>query len=673
MPDKPSQYEIPTYGGLTSQVHGWLLEAVQQGNAWLGAQRPVSEWTSVLELLSATGENQFEGQSNAHYNKSERIARELVASIGSFRHEGEFKPNALKSLYDIAQILNKCDEAWSRSTHSYLATRGILQYAVTKGTGYGVQTYDPHLYGPHRGDIKLEAFDPADITFLQLPRDHNVQRAYGVLIRYEMPINLAKMVYSRTNRTFAEQLTPDRDTPNWLGRGLEKVQRFLAPALRVAGLRPNDSRASFPTVDIYHLYTMDYAINDSGIPMTMGALGSNWQYIVPSLGDMVPTNVRNPNTGQMFTRPADLGDAMMFPLRRLSIFSRSVPYPCYDGSSPWWHGMVPVVKLRFNDWPFEALGRSLIGTIRSMQSSVSNIMRDVEDSTAARLNPPMVYDENLVSAGFADAFNPRRAGARAAANLSQGDLIKFPVAPTYYDVPLFIPEWIKYLDDRMEYLTGVRDMSSMAKAAQIPSADAIEKLLEAAGPLTQDMVRAVEEPWQQLGQMRLAYYYQFYTSNRYLTIAGDDTAQGEMDFQFRPELITPIVEGESPDGTTTRQRRYIGEFHYHAEQSGISELTRTTVKLTYLQLQKSGFPISMWTLAKVFQIPNFGPEPEGTNNEIERWVAEQRMKGELMADLQQEGAQPPGAPTQRGRPPTNAKPPRIEQKDGGARSTIATS
>jgi hypothetical protein len=712
-----SQYEIPLYGVPTDRVHGWCLEAVAEGEAWLKVQRPSKDWEAVLAMLSATdGSEDVSGMSNTGYNKGKRIARELVASLANFRHEGEFKVTWDQSLYDQAHTLTQLDRNWYRATFANLAHRSALQYAVAMGTGYLLETWDKHFWSPYRGDIRLAAYSPNDITFVQLPKDHNIQRAYAVLIREELPINLARAIYGETNLAFANGLTPDREAPGWLAKGLQKMQQFLSPALRVAGRMKRDEQSSFPTVDIFHMYTLDRSINETAFPMAMGAKGTNWAYTVPALGDPMPTDLINPATGNAFTTPATAAECRLFPLRRYTIFSRGGGI-CYDGSSPHWHGDVPLARIRFNDWAWEALGGSLVGEVRTMQTGIEALMRNVEDSAAARLDPPMIYDDTKVSGTWAQSFNPRRAGARAGADINSGDVVRYPVDVGVYDVPAWIPEHIKSQEDRMDYVTGVRDLVAVAKAQQIPGADTLEKLMEMAGPIVQDLVRALEQPLQQLGDWRRAYYYQFYTRQRMLTVTGPDGV--DEDVQYTPEQLIPLQGGvkaadtgkwtftetpdqrdkrvalDTPEQRNTRLRRALSEFHYHVTESGINEIHRMSTKLFYIQLMKLGFPISWWTFAKIAQIPNFGPPPEGTNTEMERWVAQRHMQIDLDVTLQQEmqeamggapgAVQPGGTPGNAppagggggepgpGRPNSFAKSPRLQSKDGGTRSTITTS
>ncbi len=704
-----SSYEIPRYGLPGDRLHGWLVEAVAEGEAWLKSQKPTADWDAVRTLLSTTdGTDRVEGLSSVGYNKAKRVARELVASLANFRHEGETKVTWDQSLHDTAQVLTNLDRNLYRTTYINSVHRAGLQYAVSFGSAYFLETWDKQFYGPGRGEIRLSALAPEDVTFVQLPKDHDIQRAYMVIVREELPINLAKATYASTNQAFVDTLTPDRESPGWIAKGLQKVQQFLSPALRVAGRPTGTAAGSFPTVDIFHAYTLDASTNTAPVPIDMGPRGTNWAYTVPALGDPMPTWIINPETGRPYTTPAGPSECRLFPLRRYTIFSRTGV--CYDGTSPWWHGAVPLARIRFNDWAWEALGGSLIAELGTMQTGIVALMRMIEDAGAARLDPPRIYDENLVSSSFAKAFNPRLAGTAASADLQRGKPIEFPVPAEYYNVPEWLTTWIQSQESRMDYISGVQDLVAIAKAQQIPGADTLEKLMEMAGPIVQDLVRQVEEPLQQLGDWRIAYYFQFYTRQRMITVTGPDGV--DLDKLYVPESLIPYKlsatgtrEAETAEQFRARAMGRLTDFRYHVTESGINEIHRMTTKLFYLQLMKEGFPISWWTFARISQIPNFGPPPEGTNTEMERFIAQKEIEVDMAVNLQMRmqaltggmmgEAAADGVPSQpaagglpgptggngagggpgsgAGRPNTYKKPPRIESKDGGTRSTIATS
>lgn len=659
-------YTIPSYGSSVGELHGWLLEAQQEGAGWLAAQRPSRNWEAAVNLLSGDmGGPDSSEMSNTTYPKAKRIFRELVASLASFQHEGEFKVLWDNAYYDQAHLLTDLDRNWFITTKANIAHRQAIQTALAKGTAYLVEEWDPMFWGPTKGDIVLRAFDPADVSFVQMPRDNNIQKAYMVILRYELPINLAKRMYRRINPGFAQSLQPDQQAPSWIQKGLDAVQQFISPALRVAGRTRQTAGGSFPTVNIYHAYTLDDSINLSPEPVTLGAFQTNWSYEVPFLGQPLPTGFTDAD-GTKLTRPALEKDCRLFPLRRLSIWSSTGV--AYDGSSPWWHGETPVARLSFNDLPWEALGGSAITDVKSMEQGIVSLMRATEDSAAARLDPPVLYDDTVVSESWAQAFNPRLAGVRAKAPImSGGSPILLPVPPGQYDVPQWIFQFIDNQEARMDYLTGVKDVAAIAKARQIPGADTLEKLLEMAGPIVQDMIRALEMPLQELGEWRKALFFQFYNGTRIIqTVGPDDYDPKEWNylpdalkekvlanfshlpqpqqeqaaqfgqFQFQPEMLGG-TEGTA-ESRMQQVFKLISQFRYEVTESGVNELNRMTTKLFYLQLMKEGFPISWWTFAKIARVPNFGPPPAGTNTEFERWVAQQHIKIELQGELQKEQA-----------------------------------
>ncbi len=652
-----SSYEIPDFGSTGSTILGFMLEAIQEGDAWLQAQRPTTEWDAISKMLGPTPPTQdIEGMSNVGYNLVERNARDIVASLSNFRHEGEFRPEYDQALYQKAHTLTKLDRHWARVNQVYDIHRANLQNTVAFGTGYLVEDWDKRKH-----DVRLRAFSPNDITFVQMPKDHDIQGAYIVLIREELPLHLARRDY----QNIAGALVPDREAPGWIQRGRQAVQKFLSPALRVGGIGPNNQRqGSFPTVDIFHAYVMDDSVNHSGTPVTMGAYGTNWSYKVPALGDPIPMGTINPATGNEWTRPAEDDDCRLFPLRRYTVFSRTAV--AYDGSSPWWHGDVPVARTRFNDWAWQALGKSLLSDPKTMQDGIVALMRYIEDACAARLNPPVLYDDTLVSEGFAQNFNTRLAGSTAAANLnSGGDVLKFPVDSRWYDVPTGIYEWIKSQEGRIDKMMGTPDLVAMAKAKQVPGEGTLEKLMEMAGPLVQDMVHALEVPLTQLGEWRKALYFQFYPIRKVIQVNGpDDTL---VDEQYTADTLLAYTPGEDVGTRQSKLKKLISEFKYRLTESGIHEMNRMINRLALLQLQKSGVPIDWWTIAKAWKL-DLGPEPEGTKTMMERWVAQQHLMREMAEEA---GAGQPGP--QKGRPPTNVKPPQLVSKDGGSRSTVKTS
>lgn len=697
-----SQYEIPRYAGESARLHGWCLEAVQEGNAWLRAQVPSRDWSGLREALQpGTGAYMNpESPGATGYNKTRRVSRELVASLANFRYDGEYKVRWDATRQAQAVMLTKLDRDWYRKSNVHAQIRAGLQYAVNFGTCYWTQTWAPSAHGAGRGDIALQAYGPGDITFLQLPKSGEIQHAYGILIREELPINLARRLYGRQNPAFAAALTPDRDQPGWLAKGLEKVQKYVSPALRVAGKTgpENGADSAFPTVDIYTLYTIDGSVNDGTAEVRMGKDGTNYSYTVPYLGQMIPVpGAVNPATGDPYERPAEPADCLLFPTRRLTIFANGGV--CQDGPSPWWHGKAPVTQLKFGDWAWESLGSSLVQDVRQIQTGMEAVMNGIEDMISVRLDPAMIYDGASVSEASAKAFNPRRGGARLRIDgppVNQAKPVEFAVAPDHYNVPPFVLQYLQNQDERADYVSGVKDLAAIMRARQLPSADSLEKILEMAGPLVQDMIRALSKPFEELGEQRKSLYFQFYTTPRMVTVQGLDGVV--VDEQFTPEFFLSPMQRASSDV----RRASADEFYYDPSGTGLNEIHRMSQKLLYIQLQKAGFPIDPWTMAEILEIPGFGEPPQGTNSVMERWVAWMHMQAEIQGEAAAEGqiaaagamgaagVPPPGAAggqpgeegsnntgktgqSGAGRPASFSAPPRLASKDGGSRSTVETS
>jgi hypothetical protein len=88
----------------------------------------------------------------------------------------------------------------------------------------------------------------------------------------------------------------------------------------------------------------------------------------------------------------------------------------------------------------------------------------------------------------------------------------------------------------------------------------------------------------------------------------------------------------------------------------------------YLQMFRMGFPISWWDLARVMNLPNFGKEPDGTNDMLSRYFAQKKMELEFQASLTAE-AQGLAAGAQGGTPSnTPGTGPRGGSKGGGGRA-----
>jgi hypothetical protein len=677
-----SDYIAPSWTEKEDRKLGWLKEASEDGEAYLKSQRGWRDIDRAIDVLSGVGNVRLpKGQSQLHLNMLKRDYREAIATLSNMRPLWGYKTDN-DDFQQLATILNKLLMAWYLNTFADRSIRKALQYAGIGG-GWISPVWKNDFWITGRGDIKLNVYGPREVRPIQIGRDHDIQLAYAVDMVDEVPFARAYATFP----TQTDKFTPDRVTPTWMKSGIRKVQKFLSPALSRFGPGQNkeSGETTFPTVDIHTTFILDLSYNDTGRDVWMGEPGTKWYYKVPSYGSDIDTGVKDKATGANTYRKAVLEDCLLFPMRRMSIWTNQGIL--YDNSSYYWHKKVPAIPFVLDDWPWDFLGRSMVNDGESIQDSANRLARAIDDSANARLDPGLQYDENLMSEALMQRFNPRIGGQRIKTNLQMGDPIKHILPPQFYDVPSWIGDFIEKLWEKMHYILGTRDIQAIAKAKQVPSGDSLEKLMEMAGPIVTDMSRNMEKSMRDLGEMWKGLAMQFYDTKRRVQILGKDGVTEE-DYDYDPGNMIPshlpdelarMKAGELPKEYISRadiQKRaqtHIDSCYFHVTPNSLHQITQLTRKLMNLQLFKAGFPIDPWTLADSFDIDNFGSPHKVAkllgadvvpSDVIGRWIMFMELKAKL-------GEAMGGG--QKGRKPTGQQGPAIRSKEGGARSTVTES
>lgn len=667
MSDVPLDWQAPraftSTGDRTAEdrILGWCKEAAEQGENFLKAQRSYGDIDKALDLIAGLdSDRRPKSLSKVRVAKVKRGIREIVATESNIRPLWGYHSDN-KNLENHAEVLNKILRAWHYNTFFDLALSDVQKWAAVACRGYISPVWEKDLWTKGRGDIATKVYGPKDVLPVQIGRDHNLQRAYCVTGRVETPIAQAFAQFP----TFAHLLKPSRAKASWLRRGMQAMEKYLSPALNVAGKiqRKEAEAGSFPTIDINYSYIIDGSINTSGHKIPMGKPGTSWYYEVPSINDDIPTGIRDVH-GNELVRKATEEDAMLYPFRRLIIWADGALLS--DDTSPWWHGMAPYVPFGFDEWPWDFLGYSLAHDAAPLEQSMNNAMRAIDDSANVRLRPPLQYDRNVITKSFMDRFDPRQSGQNVGVDLQMGEPVKPIMPPGYYDVPQWMLEYIKGNSEMIDYLMGVRDITAMMKAKQVPAFDTFEKL-EQAGPIVVELGRSMERSLRLYGEMMKSMFFQFYQVGRLIEMRGEE-AQLEELYDYEPgNLIPSHMPGEDKQKESSysliqRAKFHQNSFFFQIVPNTVHNVTQMTKRLFLLQLYMRGFPIDPWTIAQASDLPDFGPEPEGTKNIIERWVAWMHMKKELGEEL---GGQPSGVGQPTGRKPSGQSPPRQGMKGDG--------
>lgn len=710
-------YIIPSQNATEDSRLGWLKESVREGETYLRSQTGYTDIKRGKEIIAGIHMSKIPEQlSKINVNLQKRLIRDVVATMSNLRPLWGYSTDN-QNLDKEAEVLNKLLLSWYQSTFADRGIRKALQYAGGLGTGYVGVDWKSDFWTRGRGDIQLKAYGPDQIIPCQVPSDHDLQRAYAVTIKEEVPINLARSMFP----TMAGKITPDRQSPMGLRKGLNKMSSFLSPVLnRFASDQRNRKAAEtiFPVVDIYQTYIMDMSVNEGPDPVIMGEPGTYWNYTVPVLGS-------KKSDGSAVT----VEEARLYPWRRLVTWCNTGLLR--DNTSYWWHGMVPVVPLYFDDWAWEFLGYSMTRDLDSIEQSSNTLRRGIDDSANARLRPALMHDDRTISNSLMESLDVRQGGQTVGVDFTTSERPIRPILePGYYDVPQWILNVINSNDEMMKYLSGVNDFTAVAKARQLPSSDSLEKIMEMAGPVVTDISRNMEASLGRIGEMVKCLFFEFYTAPRRLQILGEEGLSKNDDDYYEPASMIPSHMGDedtlapSKYSMVQRAQKYMNSFFFMITPNSLHQINQMARKLLYIQLQKIGEPIDPWTMAKINDIPNFGPPPAGTTTVFERWVAFEKIKGDLTAHIQakaqeimaqeqmriqlqqasliqaaqmaQAGGGPggPGGPPPApepgsagdqggppgpgpalghnlpGRPPSFSGTPTIQSKDGGTRSTI---
>jgi hypothetical protein len=657
----------------------WVKEFLQQAKSYLRLQPAHPYIQDGLDLVNGDfAKSSVATLSNARTDLVVRNEKELIASQSNLRIVPSISTN-IDEFKKQAALLNKCWTYWMGKTFADRVIRQAWQNAVALGTGYCSIGYDPDYYCAGSGEIAPRAHGPLDVLPIGLPHDHDLQKAYAVAIKVPTPYHQAIRMFP----DFADQIKP---TTEMKGRGTVMAQsvKFASAVLKRFGPTAIQDREPMPwaMVDLYYIYIDDRSVNHTGKTLLMGAPYTSWEYTVPSIGDLIETG--QDADGKITYKQATAEDCRFYPNRRRIVATDNLiltPDPTLQ-VNPSWHGKVPVVQFRADDWPWMFLGFPLSKAGMLLEKANIELLRGMVDMMNVRLSPPTGYDRNTMARSLAETINLRVPNQRLGLDYTLGgEQFKPLISADYLTVPTVIPELMAANEGRITNLMGVADAAALARARQLPAGDSTERLLEALGPLVKDMSRNMELSVTGLGNMWVPLVFQWWKSGKRFQIFGDDGLVEE-DVDFNPGSMVPQEMPDLPKHSSyfERAKRHCVHFPYAIEPYSLHELNSLTRKMAFLQLSRSGFPISWRTLARVWDVKNFGFDPKNRDEnspdygrpletEFELWLAQQEIMARIAMAMGGGGGKGKGP---QGRPPTAQEPPSLALKPGG-RSTIRES
>lgn len=730
---KRKQWQVPKWKDLgeeraaihhveRKEVHEWVRQQWADGREYQESMPGYTQLEEAIRIISGKPTEKLalkqkdERYSKLQTNRLKRNVREMVNALSEVRYPPGFKSDSQDN-QDQAMQFNRLGAAWYDDNMIDLKIKKGVQWAAISPCGWLEPVYREMPGEAGRRDIDIEAHSFFDVTMTGVPESGDHQEAYTVTIHKNVPVYMAHGEWPE----FQHVLIPDSETPRGWKEKVQAVYDWFFMDV------PDKTTARNPTVKMHFTYVKDLSINDSGQTMKMGyirmqdgsLLPSPWSYDVPSYRSQVQTGLDA--SGQPTFRYVTMEEARIFPGRRLIVSTER--WTIYDGPMFDWHGMVPLIKIAGDDWPFAEY--SLVHDVAPIHDAVSEIERVSHQTVRNRFNPTMLFNWRAIDRTKAKALRTDVQGQRVGFNGNEASTARGAVdtltGPEFNKVDDWITILVKDLRNEMDYQMGVTAAAALAKIKAGGSQDQLEKLMDEAGPIVKGIARQMERSFRDMANIFKYLVMQYYTSPKIIQITGVAGATPE-NWDFDPGNLIPShlpheVKSQPSKYSKMHRAHWLARnIRFRIAPNTLHQIVQTTQKLMYLQLWRQGFPIDPWTMAEVMGIPDFGKVPEGTRSMWERWMAWQKMQLQFkiasMAQAKQiadelglgdimgggdggggggggggkQGAKGggPGGGTpgtgpkggargSGGRAPSGQSAPQMVQKDGGTRTTISES
>lgn len=654
------------------------------------------------------------------FEATKRNMLEMVATLSDVNPEASFSTEDESYKPQVKILDGYYDGSWNHpDTRIRKVMCELMTYAICS-EAYLETVWESDPFRRKLPGLKYNAYSIEEVYFSEVPKGKDIQQIHCTTIRREVPLTIACMLYPK----HASHFVVDNTKPSWIRRAIAGAQKYTSWALQ-ASFEDEQRRGEMSTlstksgtVNIYYSYVLDISYNNTGKVVTMGR-GTPGEYDVPFEGQELDTGLVDPTTRTPITRKADCSDAMLYPYRRLIIHTDK--HIISDGPSPWAHGMTPLTRLALEDWPVDSLGNCTALEGRGLDDSIERLYRAFEDTILNRLSPNLELPEDWGDDTIR-AFNPRARGKHMkSSGIAAGK--PSPILPyQLYELRQYDLEVVRMMKEERDFVQGKPQMQALAQAAQIPSTKTFEQFLQLAGPYTTHISKNVEDSIQESGMMSAYLIFQYATAKRRFDVLGKKGLTKE-DFYYDPTMLdiprvpspnAPSSMSIFPVTTIQRASEHAKRFYFRVRTGSAYKLTDKSRQLLILNLSRDPrFPMSPWFLARAMDI-DLGGEPDLPNDyekylwhlekmsrfqaliqaqaamiqaqtmmEIQR--AQQMQQAEDMANglgmlMGGDGGgqppypPPPQDPTQRvGRPSSYQDNPRLEEKDGGGRTTVSTS
>ena len=573
------------------RVLGWLKEAIDEGDRILRSDPSYEQIQPAMEYI--VGEQLSSSRKQLKYlpqvviNESRKAIQAHVSALTDLKPL--FGWRTFNPQYQAqADLLNQYAIAEWVTTMADLELGDCIKYALGAGTGDMVVDWDPHA--PFGGANSFSARDPRDTLPIRPSHARSPQLWEGVVLREEHSINVLKGMYPGFSQFFKS--STDTAIGRVMGRFRSVASRILTPAdpldgLGKSGVHTRKSRDG--QIVLYRTFLRDRTRNLTGKPIVMGQPGSAWAYVVPHEQPLYPR-------GRLIVATDDL--------------------VLFDSSSPYWHGLFPICRLRLWSMPNQFLGIPLFNDLLPVQDAINDTVNDLRLGIRQWMDPDIVWNKHAVSDATMRTTDPRRPGKKIKVNPGFGEPYEKLDGPNPQVLGIASELWDK-LTTKHNDLSGTANLTALMSLRQLPSADTIEKYHEALTPEIRQEARQVEAFLRDFSEMTKGNYFQFLTKAKRVAILGSAGVTLN-DFDYDPGTLVPALAQGDPGYTpeldarlTTHDQRaqwMTKQFIFVVAPNSILAMHSTERRLQTMQQAQMGY-VDFWTFHDVFETPNVGAPP----------------------------------------------------------------
>jgi hypothetical protein len=674
------EWQCPPFEASPSRKIGWVESQISEAEGYLEGQPSYKNLSANLRVFNGIFKDKT--KSSLVTNLLRYNVNKFCTTLAEVREIAAFGSD-IPAYKQMAEMLTKVSKCVYLESDFPLQILKVLQYATVMGVGYLWPKVRATEYGYGPRSMDFDALGLLDVMPVQIPsRSNDVQDAYAVTVYDYMPIAEA---YGRFPLFQGQLQTVGMNNYKSL---IQAKRQDFASAHRYGEL--NDQGKSFGNLytEIRYTFIRDLRINNTGFELPMGDPGTTWFYKVPYVGQQIFGGIRN---GQPYMRPAMAEDCRVYPNLRLIISSNGLDRPMYDGPAFDWDPRIPIIQYTVDDVPWEPSGRSLVGDVSSIQTTIRKYERLMDQCISAKKDPPLGYKADENGGPKIERWDPFDSGVRLGLfGTDEPRKTVQSLLPDGVTVDNIDFEWLKHLNDSMLAQLGLNDLGNLANLKINLDSDTADKQIESIGPVAKGIAMRIEKANKRVGERLKFLIPQWFDTQRLIEYVGPDNIAREV-FDYNPDDMVPshlpeeMVGGLYPKTPSmydklTRGKWFVKKLRLISVPSTLLKITQAKEQLKYLQLKRTpDCPISWETVLTKLDVQNPRQEMEKYFKEkAEITKANILGAAEAAAEMQKLGLQPPeeggkgkGGLHPGGRPPSGQKGPKIAQK-GGAGGTPRT-